>query len=168
MRRENDGGEHDGGERDGRIITRATHGYPSGTHGYRSQEGAAPEQIGGGSRGDGGSAEPPDEAPFWRRLGFDSHRHYLEWLEDDQDRLDRKFWPWKYREPPAGSLPGDEIRDVGVVRRRQPVRQVGIKLRPADYEALASAAFLYGVRPTTMARMLVNRGARAVLEARDG
>jgi len=46
------------------------------------------------------------------------------------------------------------------------VRQVGIKLRPADYEALASAAFLYGVRPTTMARMLVNRGARAVLESK--
>ena len=37
----------------------------------------------------------------------------------------------------------------------------------ADYEALASAAFLYGVRPSTMARLLVNRGARAVLESKQ-
>jgi len=94
-------------------------------------------------------------------------RAFVEGHKADQARLDQLYWGRRRRDPPPASLPGDEIGDVGTVRRRAPVRQVGIKLRPADYEALASAAFLYGVRPSTMARLLVNRGARAVLESKQ-
>jgi hypothetical protein len=113
----------------------------------------------------GGSAEPHDEDPFWRRLGFSSHQEFLDDLETHQAKLDKWFPSTRRRSDPSpASVPGDEIAEIGAVRRRAPVRQVGIKLRPADYEALASAAFLYGVRPSTMARLLVNRGARAVLE----
>ena len=43
--------------------------------------------------------------------------------------------------------------------------QVGIRLRPRDFERLHQAAKLYGVRPTTLARMMVIRGIRAILEA---
>jgi hypothetical protein len=100
-------------------------------------------------------------------MGFSSFEDYLEWAEADQERLHQLYWAHRRRDPPSASLPGDEIGDVGKVRRRTPVRQVGIKLRPADYEALASAAFLYGVRPSTMARLLVTRGARAVLESKQ-
>jgi hypothetical protein len=38
----------------------------------------------------------------------------------------------------------------------------------ADYEALVRAARLYGARPTTLARLLVNRGVRAVLDREPG
>ena len=43
--------------------------------------------------------------------------------------------------------------------------QVEVRLRPADFERPSSAAHLYGVRPTTLARMMVVRGVRAILEA---
>jgi hypothetical protein len=44
---------------------------------------------------------------------------------------------------------------------------VGVKLRPVDYELLAQAAVLYGVAPSTLARMLIRRGAQAIMN-RDG
>jgi hypothetical protein len=49
--------------------------------------------------------------------------------------------------------------------------QVSVRLRPSDFQRLRRAADLYGVRPTTFARMMVIRGVRAVLDTelrRDG
>jgi hypothetical protein len=49
--------------------------------------------------------------------------------------------------------------------------QVSIRLRPFDFRRLRQAAELYGVRPTTLARMMVIRGVKAILDAelrRDG
>jgi hypothetical protein len=43
---------------------------------------------------------------------------------------------------------------------------VGVKLRQVDYDLLAQAAELCGVAPSTLARMLVRRGAQAII-ARD-
>jgi hypothetical protein len=43
--------------------------------------------------------------------------------------------------------------------------QVSVRLRPRDAERLRRAADLYGVRPTTFARMMVIRGVGAVLDA---
>ena len=153
-------------------TTRGTHGYPSGTDGYPRASDCRP---GGPGEPPDGPAEPPkdedeeaDEDPYWRRLGFSSSREFLDGLEAHQSKLDQWFQRFRSGDPPAASVPGDEIGELGVVTRRAPVRQVGIKLRPADYAALANAAFLYGVRPSTMARLLVNRGVRAVLEAHDG
>jgi len=51
-------------------------------------------------------------------------------------------------------------------RRRTYTRQVCVRLSAAQHAELSSAADLYGVAPGTMARMLVRRGARAVLDAR--
>jgi hypothetical protein len=68
-------------------------------------------------------------------------------------------------EIPAPSLPGPEL---GGLRRPSSEsaasRQVGIRLKSFDYELLARAAELYGVAPSTLARMLVRRGARAILD----
>ena len=89
-------------------------------------------------------------------------------MERDQRRIGDK-WRRNRAAPavPAAPMPGGEIADVPHGRRK-PVRQVGIKLRPADYEALVRAAGLYGARPTTLARLLVNRGVRAVLDREPG
>lgn len=57
----------------------------------------------------------------------------------------------------------DEGRDR---RQRTYIRQVGIRLSHSQYAELSHAAGLYGVAPGTMARMLVRRGSRAVLDAR--
>ncbi len=50
--------------------------------------------------------------------------------------------------------------------RRQPTytRQVCVRLSAGQHGELSAAADLYGVAPGTMARILVRRGARAVLE----
>lgn len=50
--------------------------------------------------------------------------------------------------------------------RRVPIytRQVGVRLSGAQHAELSAAADLYGVAPGTMARILVRRGARAVLD----
>jgi len=45
-------------------------------------------------------------------------------------------------------------------------RQVNVRLDASKYRDLCAAADLYGVAPTTMARMLVRRGTRAVLDER--
>ena len=42
-------------------------------------------------------------------------------------------------------------------------RQVGVRLSGSQYAELEGAASLYGVAPGTMARILVRRGARAVI-----
>jgi hypothetical protein len=42
--------------------------------------------------------------------------------------------------------------------------QVSIRLRPRDFERLGRAAELYGVRRTTLARMMVIRGVKAILD----
>jgi hypothetical protein len=44
-------------------------------------------------------------------------------------------------------------------------RQLGLRLRPKQFERLLEAARLYGVRPTTMARMMVVRGINAIYDA---
>jgi hypothetical protein len=165
--------------RTGDPTTPGTHGYPSGTDGYPlssdgrpvdPEEARAPEEPSSGPAGppDDESEGGGDDAAYWRRYGFSSFQEFLEEFEAVQRRANPEWREYRdVRDLPASELPGDEIAEVAPRRRRTPVRQVGVKLRAADYEALANAAFLYGVRPTTMARLLVNRGVRAVLESRD-
>lgn len=154
------------------TATPGTPGYPPGTEGYpRGENGRA--GVDAGSTVGGGDPTDTPEGPrrgdaYWRSLGFSSQREFNEALERDQRRIGEK-WRGRRGAPavPTAPMPGDEIADVPRARRK-PLRQVGIKLRPDDYEALARAARLYGARPTTLARLLVNRGVRAVLEAERG
>ena len=82
----------------------------------------------------------------------------------------------KERRDPALWLPGadDLDQDLGPPdqetgfspdRWRRGNPQVSVRLRPMDFERLRRAADLYGVRPTTLARMMVIRGVRAILDA---
>jgi hypothetical protein len=74
-------------------------------------------------------------------------------------------------DPPAGWMPdASELASVGGPDSREEGSrnkqcQVNVRLDPADYRALTAAAQLYGTRPTTFARMLINRGAQATLAA---
>jgi hypothetical protein len=144
------------------ATTPGTPGYLTGTAGY-------PRGEGGGSGVDEGQASaargPRRGDEYWRSLGFSSQREFNKAFEHDQRRIGEK-WRRRRAAPavPAASMPGDDIADIPRVGRRKPVHQVRIKLRPDDYDALARAARLYGARPTTLARLLVNRGVRAVLD----
>src|SRR5689334_4753335 len=50
-------------------------------------------------------------------------------------------------------------------RRLKGTPQVGVRLRQTDFHRLCRAAEIYGVRPTTMARMMILRGVKAILDA---
>lgn len=63
--------------------------------------------------------------------------------------------------------PGQPDSETGFSRDRwrRGNPQVSVRLRPLDFDRLRRAADLYGVRPTTLARMMVIRGVRAILDA---
>jgi hypothetical protein len=83
----------------------------------------------------------------------------------------------KARREPVVWLPGgdhldlepiDESRETGFSAdsyRGRGNPQVSVRLRPLDFDRLRRASQLYGVRPTTLARMMVIRGVRAILDA---
>jgi hypothetical protein len=70
---------------------------------------------------------------------------------------------------PGGTwLPAHDLADesrVPTLQHAEKARQVGVRLSAAQYQRLARAAELHGVAPTTLARVLINRGAIAVLNA---
>jgi hypothetical protein len=83
----------------------------------------------------------------------------------------------KARRDPALWLPGGseldqdptrpelETRYSVDARRLKGTPQVGVRLRQTDFHRLCRAAEIYGVRPTTMARMMILRGVKAILDA---
>jgi hypothetical protein len=104
--------------------------------------------------------------PAWARLGFSSFEEFIEGLKTQQS-----LYPGVLGSPVDQPLPDPNLVDgeAGELGPRRPLKagrnnQVGIRLTAKDYEMLAEAAKLYGVAPTTMARMLVRRGALAVVE----
>jgi hypothetical protein len=89
----------------------------------------------------------------------------------------------KEKRQPAIWLPGEDDLDQENALADQETKfsgdgwrgrgnpQVGVRLRPSDFERLSRAAEIYGVRRTTFARMMIIRGVNAVLDAelrRDG
>jgi hypothetical protein len=81
------------------------------------------------------------------------------------------------RRDPAIWLPGGRELDQDPTRPELETRysvdahrlkgtpQVGVRLRQTDFHRLCRAAEIYGVRPTTMARMMILRGVKAILDA---
>jgi hypothetical protein len=64
--------------------------------------------------------------------------------------------------------PIDPARETGFsvdARRLRGTPQVGVRLRQTDFHRLCRAAEIYGVRPTTLARMMILRGVKAILDA---
>jgi len=153
----------------------STEEYPLGTDGYSappappaSSDPAPPgspdagEAPAASSRAGGAESEA---TPFWKREGFGSFRDYMDYLQRQQRLYDPT--PLRGSEVPAGSLPADPQPDQpGSLLR---VHQVNVKLRAGEYDDLIHVAELYGLPAATLARVLVNRGVRAVLdEESDG
>jgi hypothetical protein len=98
---------------------------------------------------------------FWEPLGFDSFNDYLRYM----NRMQTLYTPLprgtRVPTPKGIETPGDpDVRPRPELRRRQ----VNIKLREAEGEALDRAARIYGLSPATLARVLVNQGVAAILE----
>lgn len=104
---------------------------------------------------------PSSGDKFWLRLGFPTHEAWIAYLEElnSVDISGR-------REIPDIGVPSLAEVSRGVLERelaeRRGYRQVGIKLRPVDYDKLTQAADAHGVAPSTLARILTARGARAL------
>jgi hypothetical protein len=107
------------------------------------------------------SDDPPKGSnEWWRQATREEMWAYIE--EGDEELRRLGFGRRRNRKEisgpslPAGSAPGgrEHVRD----------KQVNVKLTEEDHGRLERAARLYGVRPATMAQLLVNRGARAVLD----
>jgi hypothetical protein len=90
----------------------------------------------------------------------------LEELEEREAAIAGRSQPGRM-DPPGEWLPGGSLADGREPARRPKLayRQVGVKLSWSQYRELQHAAELYGVTPTTLARMMVNRGTRAILES---
>jgi hypothetical protein len=137
--------------------------YPGDSEGYRHAElGADPGTAdSAGYRADSGRcldsqasphaqqpADPPRRAEPFAGQGPPARR---------RSRMD----------PRSGRLREIDFVGDGVPPPVEPrERQVNVRLDPNRYRDLCEAADLYGVAPTTMARMLVRRGTKAVLDER--
>ncbi|MDX6582907.1 MAG: hypothetical protein QOI10_2091 [Solirubrobacterales bacterium] len=128
----------------------STPGYPPGTPGYSGAD-------------DKGDADAAASEPFWRRLGYESFRAYI----NEQNRLQTLYEPLPRGSPvPAVDLPGGEVGEVGApAAPEKRLRQVNVKLGSGEGQHLDQAARIYGLAPATLARALVNRGVKAILEA---
>jgi hypothetical protein len=120
----------------------------------------------GGEGENAGHVGSAESQKFWERLGFESFRAYMDYLEEQQNKLTL------FGGEPRVDLPPPDTQVLPETESPRPrsdprpdVRQVGLKLAREDYDQLVEAAEAYGVAPTTLARMLVRRGVRAVLKA---
>jgi hypothetical protein len=155
-----------------------TDGYPSGTDGYPVDP-ATPSMESSSVRSSPGPADEKDQpheedqpkdgngerSPYW--AGFESPEAFFDHIEAERAKVQGYLDPRRrLRQIPTPDFPGDdEIAGPWRLARQQAaVRQVGVKLRPVDYDLLAQAAELCGVAPSTLARMLVRRGAQAIVD----
>ena len=132
--------------------------YPAASGGYRNAE-RDPERDAQRSGEEAGDAVDRE----WARRELDRWLGPVEALDDEiRGRNETERY-----DPPGGWMPGDELAESdGFPRLLQPnYRQVGVRLKWPQYGDLEHAARLYGLTPTTLARALINRGARAILDA---
>jgi hypothetical protein len=106
----------------------------------------------------GGQSEAPDYAASLARAATQRER-------DERNRAPGTWMPGP-EDLDRDSEPGDST-DFGTdgPERDYTSRQLGIRLRPKHWERLLDAARMYGVRPTTMARMMIVRGTNAIYDA---
>lgn len=143
--------------------------------GSRDNQIGSEEREGGSSGYQSGSDEPPSSAEV-PGSGSDADERIDPFQAYAQSAAKERERKKKEREP-AIWLPGSEDLDQEPVLADQETRfsrdawggrgnpQVSVRLRPMDFDRLRRAAELYGVRPTTLARMMVIRGIRAILDA---
>jgi hypothetical protein len=135
--------------------------YPSESEG--SQDGTDRDQTGSdGTQSSTGDPSLSDSVPDFARTMAEAAARKQ---QDERNRAPGTWMPGPEdldRDPE----PGDET-DFGTdgPKREYTSRQLGIRLRPKHFERLLDAARLYGVRPTTMARMMIVRGTNAIYDA---
>ena len=154
---------HGEGRRDDGVEgDESTGRYPEGSPGYFAGEAPGDERPDDGARGAAGAGG----RKFWERLGFESFDAYMAYLNEQQARSAGSA---RDEEVPVAAMPGAEAGDLGLAGASPPAdvrhRQVNVKLRGDEKADLDRAARRYGVAPTTLARMLVTRGVRAILDA---
>lgn len=135
-------------------------GYPASSEGYSDCEENPDGDGRAGSEGDTGTEGGRRE--FWKPLGFETFRDYINYMNRMQDL----YAPL----PRTARPPAPEISELDTAQPQPPRpsytrrRQLNVKLRDHEADALERAADIYGLRPATLARVLVNRGVDAVLE----
>jgi hypothetical protein len=119
-------------------------------------EGARSSTRNTGRHGD--RSEAPDYAASLAKVATQRER-------DERNRAPGTWMPGP-EDLDRDSEPGDNT-DFGTdgPERDYTSRQLGIRLRPKHWERLLDAARMYGVRPTTMARMMIVRGTNAIYDA---
>jgi predicted HTH domain antitoxin len=105
-------------------------------------------------------APPKGSWEWWRQATKEEMWAYIEETDEEWRRMG--FGRRRNRQRlPEPSLP---VRSAPARREHVRHKQVNVKLTEEDHGRLEGAARVYGVRPATMAQLLVNRGVRAVLE----
>jgi hypothetical protein len=142
--------------------------------GSRDNQIGSEEQEGGSAGYQTGSDEPPSSAEVPGSGSdaderIDPFQAYAQSAAKERERKKREREPGMW-------LPGSEDLDQEPVLADQETRfsrdawggrrnpQVSVRLRPMDFDRLRRAAELYSVRPTTLARTMVIRGIRAILD----
>ncbi|MGH2963854.1 MAG: hypothetical protein ACRDMH_00520 [Solirubrobacterales bacterium] len=160
-----------GGSRDA-AEEAGSDGYRVGSEGYQA---GGEDPDGGRLESEVGAASGPGETgrpthPFaWASEDYPSLEAFLDRIVEERAKVQGGLeGPRPRSRLPTPSLPGAELGDLRRPSGRPPAtRQVGVRLTPPDYELLTQAAELYGVAPSTLARMLVRRGAQAIVARED-
>jgi hypothetical protein len=137
-----------------------SHGNPSGSHGGQVSEESAPEEDPVIVVAEG-RMEPSEG--WWNDYGFDSFGEYLKASRRESEKVVALFSRRKRSAAPAAKLPGGGALPAKPSRGGRN-RQVSIRLDDTGFDALQRAARIYGVAPSTMARLLVQKGAQQALD----
>jgi hypothetical protein len=138
------GGDHaaSGGDQSGSGDTQSSTPHPSSGLGDEQED----------------DREAPDFAKSMAKVAAQKER-------DERNRAPGTWMPGSEdldRDPE----PGDDTEfGTDGPKRDYTSRQLGIRLRPKHWDRLLEAARLYGVRPTTMPRMMIVRGTNAIHDA---
>jgi hypothetical protein len=162
-------------------VTAGRDGYQSGDDEPSREGDVAPGDSSGSQTASGepptlerapDPASPPRDDREKEGGGIDPYEAFARAASDSARKRRRE----NERRDPAIWLPGSDDLDQELGRPDSETRfsrdswrrgnpQVSVRLRPMDFDRLRRAADLYGVRPTTLARMMVIRGVRAIHDA---
>ncbi len=113
---------------------------------------------------------------WWNQAGYETYWDYLREQEKNWARMGfSSIYGKRKKRPRTEALPDasppaldlDAVASDATRPRGSRDRQVNVRLTQLGYEALVEAARTYGLRPTTLARLLIHRGALAVLENQE-
>ena len=111
---------------------------------------------------------------WWNQAGYETYWDLVKEDEAGWERMGFKsIFSKRRKRPHAGDLPDTAPAEIDLEAlakdatrpRGTRQRQVNVRLTQLGYDALCEAARIYGLRPTTLARLLIHRGAHAVLDA---